>query len=33
MAARSIFDGEKLKPHGTLERKKKSISVIYQNFL
>lgn len=25
-----IFDGEKLKPHGTLERKKKGISVIYQ---
>ena len=25
-----IFDGEVLKPHGTLERKKKGISVIYQ---
>lgn len=25
-----IFDGEKLKPHGTLERKQKGISVIYQ---
>lgn len=25
-----IFDGEKLKPHGTLERKKKGIAVIYQ---
>lgn len=29
-AGEIIFDGEKLKPHGTLERKKKGISVIYQ---
>ena len=29
-AGEIIFDGEKLKPHGTLERKKKGIAVIYQ---